>query len=93
MLPELYLDFYEQSWKLVIINFNPPRPGSHLWGGREPFERMCCHLWSKIRKSLETLGLDTKLRFMCSLNHHSFPGVKVVLISLTKREIHDESLK
>lgn len=55
--------------------------------------RTCCHLWNKIRKSLETLGLDIKLRFMCLLNHYSFPSVKVVLIFLTRRKIQNETLK
>lgn len=34
MLPELVLDFYEQSWKLIITSFNPHRSGSPSLGGR-----------------------------------------------------------
>lgn len=65
MLPELYLDFYEQSWKLIIANFNPQRSGFHLRDGRELFGRTCCHLQNKICQAFDTLGLDIKFRFMC----------------------------
>ena len=64
MLPELYLDFYEQSWKFIIANFNPQRSGSYPHGGRELFGSMYCHLWNKIHQALEILGLDIKFSYV-----------------------------